>query len=279
VINSENSVPVAEKANINETDNPQTLSESLQNKNRETILGRSDSSFESNAQKIKVANVQISSEQIKSHVNKDAPSGNNSGSEFGQTLQQSDLQVPVTEQSQSATENTKTSETSTQTLQNNVSTGVGKQILESIQNSTSSQSGDQQITVRLNPPELGKVYIKFREQDNQITGLMEVSKTQTRIEIEQALPQIVRNLADSGIQVRRFEVVLNDSGGSEQDAVKDQLFQDDGTRHQGSTNSGTHENNSVAGQINEWIAGNNSYQNISELQEMLTAEGSINVLL
>jgi flagellar hook-length control protein FliK len=279
VINPEKSVPAAEKTNIDKTDNPQMLSESLQNKSRETILGGSNSSGDSNVQSLKVADVQISSEQVKGRDNTDVTSGNNSGSDLGQMLQHNNVQVPVTEQSQGVAENMKTAETPTQTLQNDVSIDVGKQILESIQNSASRESGDQQITVRLNPPELGRVYIKFQEQDNQITGLMEVSKTQTRFEVEQALPQIMRNLADSGIQIRRFDVVLNDSGSSEQEAVKDQLLQNGGTQHHDSANSGAHENDPGAMSINEWLLGNNSYQNIYELQEMLTTEGSINVLL
>jgi flagellar hook-length control protein FliK len=189
------------------------------------------------------------------------------------------VQVPVTEQSQSVAENTKVTETPTQTMQNDVSTDVGKQILESIQNSAAGQGGEQRITVRLNPPELGKVYIKFQEQDNQITGLMEVSKTQTRYEIEQALPQIVRNLADSGIQIRRFEVVLNNNEGSGQESVKDQLLQNGETQYHDSSNSGAYKNDPGAMSINEWLSGNNGYQSITDFQEMQATEGSINVLL
>ncbi len=277
-INPEKSVPIAEKTNINKNaDGPQILSESPQNKGKEFLQGGNDLSNESTVQKLKVTDVQISTNQIKGRDN--TASSNNSNSDLGQMLQHNNLQAPVTEQSQNSVENAKTAEMPKQTLPSDVSADIGKQILESIHNSVSRQGGNQQITVRLNPPELGRVFIKFQEQDNQITGLMEVSKTQTRFEIEQALPQIVRNLADSGIQIKRFEVVLNNNEGSEQETNKDQLLQNGGTQHHGSTNSGAHENDPDAREINEWLAGNNSYQNISELREMLTAEGSINVLL
>lgn len=276
-ISPEKSVPIAEKPNISKADGPQTLSESPQNKSGESLQGENDLSGESTVQKLKVTDVQISSEQIKGRNN--TASSNDSNSDLGQMLQHNNVQTPVIEQSQNSIENAKTAEMPKQALTSDVSADVGKQVLESIHNSMSRQSGDQQITVRLNPPDLGKVFIKFQEQDNQITGLMEVSKTQTRFEIEQALPQIVRNLADSGIQIKRFEVVLNNNEGSEQEANKDQLLQNGGTQHHSSTNSGAHENDPDAREINEWLAGNNSYQNISELQEMLTAEGSINVLL
>jgi flagellar hook-length control protein FliK len=85
---------------------------------------------------------------------------------------------------------------------------VGEQLFTQIQNSV--QQNQQQITIRLNPPELGRVVIKFTEQDNQITGLLEVSRPQTKYEIEQALPELLKNLADSGIQIKNFDVLVKD---------------------------------------------------------------------
>lgn len=87
-----------------------------------------------------------------------------------------------------------------------VSADVQKQIFESIH--TFVSRNERQVTIRLNPPELGKVFIKFQEQDAQLTGLLEVSNSRTRFEIEQTLPQIIRDLQDSGIQIKRLDVVL-----------------------------------------------------------------------
>jgi flagellar hook-length control protein FliK len=87
-----------------------------------------------------------------------------------------------------------------------VSADVRKQIFESIH--TFVSRNERQVTIRLNPPELGKVFIKFQEQDAQLTGLLEVSNSRTRFEIEQTLPQIIRDLQDSGIQIKRLDVVL-----------------------------------------------------------------------
>jgi flagellar hook-length control protein FliK len=93
-----------------------------------------------------------------------------------------------------------------------------QQVLEYIRSSL--RPGDQQITIRLNPPELGKVLINLQERQEQITGLLEVSKLQTRYEIEQALPQIIRALHDAGVQVKRLEVVLDDQ--AQQQNLRDQ---------------------------------------------------------
>ncbi len=155
-----------------------------------------------------------------------------------------------------------------------ISAGIGDQIQESIKTSFSRDAGDQQITIRLNPPELGKVFIKFHEQQDQITGLLEVSKAQTRYQIEQALPQILKNLQDSGIAVKRLEVSLTDQ--SEQQAYKDQSLQDgwSGQNHF----QGDSDDNSDAGAANEWLTNPGMYTS-TEPYEMLVTDKSINVLV
>jgi flagellar hook-length control protein FliK len=95
---------------------------------------------------------------------------------------------------------------------------VTGQIQDSIQSSI--QLGRQQIVIRLDPPELGKVVIKFIEQGDQITGVLHVDKPETRDQIQQALPEIIQNLTESGVQVKKIEVVL--SNQHEQSTAKDQ---------------------------------------------------------
>ena len=154
-----------------------------------------------------------------------------------------------------------------------------QQIFESIHSSFSQEGRNQQITVQLNPPELGKVVVKFQEQDSHITGLLEVSKTQTRIELEQAIPQIVRDLQDSGIQIKRLDVVLSQEEQPEQESLREQTLQNGWAQQQGSSDSYTGRDNPDADEINEWLINNKSYGNISELQESYTTNGSINMLI
>ena len=82
-----------------------------------------------------------------------------------------------------------------------------------------------QITVNLNPPELGRVTIKFIENQNQISGVLLVEKAQIRAEMERALPQIIRNLEGAGIQVKRIDVEVYDQNNTNQQASKDHGFQ------------------------------------------------------
>lgn len=159
----------------------------------------------------------------------------------------------------------------------NAPTDPGQQIQESIQSSLNQ--GQRQITVQLNPPELGKVSITFQENEGpsgQLTALLEVSRAETRSQIQSALPEMIRNLADSGINIKRFEVVLTDQ--PEQQALKEQsslLTQDNWNSRQGSANSGSTENDSS----NQWMTETfiNSQKEFGE-QQMQITDKSINVL-
>lgn len=85
---------------------------------------------------------------------------------------------------------------------------VGEQILSSIH--ASMARADKQVQIRLDPPELGSVMVRITEQGGQIRGFLEVGREDTRREIEQALPQVLKGLQDAGVQVRRLEVVVSD---------------------------------------------------------------------
>jgi flagellar hook-length control protein FliK len=85
---------------------------------------------------------------------------------------------------------------------------VGEQILSSVH--ASLARADKQVQIRLDPPELGSVLVRLSEQGDQIRGFLEVSRDETRREIEQALPQVLKGLQDAGVQVRRLEVVVSD---------------------------------------------------------------------
>ena len=228
-------------------------------------------------QELNVTAVQVSTGQTKNRGS--STSNDSSDSDLEQILSHNNPQTPVTEQSPNSADGAKTTALPGHTSPGSVSADIGKQILESIHSSLSQEGQNQQITIRLNPPELGKVFIKFDEQDSQIIGLLEVSKPQTRIEIQQALPQIIQNLRDSGIQIKRLEVVLSEGEQPEQEALKDQSLQNGWTHQHDSTNSHLGVNNPDTNGINEWLINNNSYENISELQEALTTDGSINMLI
>ncbi len=82
---------------------------------------------------------------------------------------------------------------------------IARQIQETI--TSSYRSDSKQIVVRLDPPELGKVTIQFIEKSDGITGVLQVDQAQTRQDIERALPEIIQNLQNAGVQVKKVEIV------------------------------------------------------------------------
>lgn len=99
------------------------------------------------------------------------------------------------------------------------------QITEHIR--ASSTRGQDQITIALDPPELGRVMIKFQQRNGEIVGLVEAEKAKTHQEIANEMPQIIKALNDSGIAVKRIEVVLTEQN----------------TQNTSSDNSANHNNN------------------------------------
>ena len=164
--------------------------------------------------------------------------------------------------------------TSSETSPNGVSLSVSEQILSSI--SSSVRRGGQQITIHLNPPELGKVSIRFQEQGGQIAGLLEVSKIETRYEIEQALPQIIRNLADCGIQIKRLDVMLADQ--PEQQAYKDQALQNGWAEQRGSAEANNPHAGGTDTDTGEGSTNSNTLAGFSGPRGLVT-DHSINMLV
>ncbi|MCJ7778071.1 MAG: flagellar hook-length control protein FliK, partial [Sedimentisphaerales bacterium] len=102
---------------------------------------------------------------------------------------------------------------------------IREQICQSIQ--VSIQQGNSQITIHLNPPDLGRVSVKFSQQGNELTGLLEATNPQTRAEIRQAIPEIIRSLEESGISVKHIDVTLSDSPRQPaQESFRDNSSQD-----------------------------------------------------
>lgn len=273
----EKSALIAAQPSGSKAADPEIVSESSGGNGKESPRAGNKVLDNPTVQELNVTAVQVSTGQTKNRGS--STSNNSSDSDLEQILSHNNPQTPVTEQSPNSAAGAKTAALPGQTSPSSVSADIGKQILESIHSSLSREGQDQQITIRLNPPELGKVFIKFGEQDSQIIGLLEVSKPQTRIEIQQALPQIIQNLQDSGIHIKRLEVVLSEAEQPEQEALKDQSLQNGWTQQHDSTNSHLGVNNPDTNGINEWLINNNSYKNISELQEALTTDGSINMLI
>jgi len=263
-------MPAKEQAGVEKTyENKLDTKESEQSVN--------DLNKSSDINKLDIVNVQNSIKQNDELINYN--SNVNIGTKIKEDFSKNSSQPLSVDQTIHYNENAKVDNIVRQNSASEVADNVGKQILESIQSSISNPVGDKQITVRLNPPELGEVIIKFQEQDNEITGLLEVNKTQTRAEIEQALPQIIRSLSDSGIDIKRLEVVLSNSERQDQDTLNEHsLFNSEQQQHN-FDDSGMYEYDRDRTAIHEWLSNSISYGNNSESQGVVTADSSINILI
>ena len=135
------------------------------------------------------------------------------------------------------------------------------------------QSNKNEITVRLNPPELGSVCLKVSESGSQISGLLQVSKPETQHEIQQCLPEIIRSLEDAGISIKRFEVVLNNP--SDQQTLQQSLYQQNnqqGYDSNGQTQAGYQSLNYLFNDANQ-------YQQAGTTQIVGAGTGSLNILM
>lgn len=89
---------------------------------------------------------------------------------------------------------------------------VSRQVQESIQ--TAVEEGIKQVKVNLNPPELGKIVINLKQHAGELTGRLEVTNPQTKIEIDKAIASVVENLKTSGLTIQKPEVVLTDNNST-----------------------------------------------------------------
>jgi flagellar hook-length control protein FliK len=150
---------------------------------------------------------------------------------------------------------------------------VGEQLQTSISNSV--RQGESEISVRLNPPELGQVVIKLQHQNGQVTGSLEFSRAETRVEVQQLMPQLVRNLQDSGIAVRKLDVVQTQIDNSGQQQFREHVA-GDGLAYQQQFSQGQSENYGLG---YDWISTEPVYGGIESLSESYIGDQAVNILV
>jgi flagellar hook-length control protein FliK len=201
------SVPSTKVVNNGDSDG-KTLAGLVVSSKKESSNNNTSSSSSQNGQahfqKLNLAEIQIGPDWAKNYVNSTTKNG--SDADFATIFSPNNTQSFVSGQTSAATHNIKIADLQGQSISSGVIGVTGKQIIESIR--ASLQQADNNVTVRLNPPELGNVLVKLQEQESELTGLLQVSKVETKYDIEQELPQIIRALTDNGVQIKRLDVQL-----------------------------------------------------------------------
>lgn len=236
----------------------------------ESTLGKEQadsSSRKSFPQELNVTEFWIATGQTRDRGKSTSTRG--SSTDFTRVFSSDNTQISVSESSSGSAQATKAAYTA---LPSNASSTVSEQIMESIRGPL--QQGDRGITIRLHPPELGKVVVRFQEREDRITGLLEVSKAETRYEIDRALPQIIQALRDSGVRIERLDVLLTDQSGRQ--ANRDEVPQNGSFQQDSSAEGGNPDNKSNYQQLTDTPDG--AYQDSPEPQVQIS-DNSIDMLI
>jgi len=65
----------------------------------------------------------------------------------------------------------------------------------------------QSVSITLNPPELGRMSIKFEQEGTELIGRIEFENAKVGEQLESSLPRVIQNLQDSGVAVREIQLV------------------------------------------------------------------------
>ena len=107
---------------------------------------------------------------------------------------------------------------------------AGDQIVQAMRARTLA-NGDE-ITVRLDPPELGRVKISIQSDADGIRGVVQAENARTLSELQRETPSLVQRLAESGVDIRRVEFQLADSSSSATSGQSDPSAQQSGQNGQ-----------------------------------------------
>jgi hypothetical protein len=73
-------------------------------------------------------------------------------------------------------------------------------------------AGSQQVTIRLDPPELGSIRLSLRAEGGSIRGVMHVDNPETLRQLQGETASLIERLTQGGLQVRQMDFHLAGSG-------------------------------------------------------------------
>ena len=69
-----------------------------------------------------------------------------------------------------------------------------------------------EMTVKLNPVNLGRMEIKLRKDGDKVTAELKLESLEAKEAVERQLPELRESLAQQGIQVQEFALTLKEQG-------------------------------------------------------------------
>ncbi|MBN1943981.1 MAG: flagellar hook-length control protein FliK [Phycisphaerae bacterium] len=169
----------------------------------------------------------------------------------------------------------------TATTSQPATTPAGANLTEQIATHIQTRRDDlgQEMVVRLDPPELGKVRIELRSEQGELTGVIRADNPRTLAELQREAPALLQRLSEAGVQIKTLEMHMGDTsqqGRGEQSFAQAQnaysMFQHNGGDGRG---YGYHQNAPAASgepmpdDPNAWSDENGQYISDSALNVVL----------
>lgn len=138
----------------------------------------------------------------------------------------------------------------------------------------------EEMVIRLDPPELGKVHIQFRSQNGELTGMIRADNPQTLAELQRESTSLLQRLNDAGVQIKTLDVQMNDmnqQGRGEQSFAQAQNAYSMFQQHNGDGRGGYGYNHAGPNEPNETIQDDS--QTWSSRNEQYITDSAVNVML
>ncbi len=89
---------------------------------------------------------------------------------------------------------------------------AGENILRAVRGrfTALAHTGGHQAEIRLDPPELGRVILRLAVEGDTVKGIIEVENPAVKAALQSDLPKLAASMADSGLQLDQFDVLLAD---------------------------------------------------------------------
>ena len=110
-----------------------------------------------------------------------------------------------------------------------------------------------EVVVQMDPPELGKIHVTFRQQGGQLQGMIRVDNPETLSDLQREAPHLLARLQEAGIQIKTLDLQGGDLANQQQSDRGQQAqqaysqFADGGAQGRGEQGGHSHESPVSAG--------------------------------
>ncbi len=152
---------------------------------------------------------------------------------------------------------------------NSPDSAVSNQIAQALR--ASVVRAGQHVVVRMHPPELGRVRVTFEAEGRELRAVLQADSIRTLSVLQREAPALFNRLADSGIQLKRMDFVLNEQSNEQTGSEGSlQAHNGNGSQRQGA-------NQQVGTEPNDTLTDEQEPPEGAETQPVEISDESINV--